>query len=228
MILAALLLVRPLQADVPVDPGAGEARQWLVRELAKPEYLSAQPTWFDRLSAAFASWLASLAQGDLGAAGLPLLIGLLAIVAGAILAAFLLVGAPRRRRRSSLVTAIFDQTDDRDAAALRRAAETAARSGDWSTAIQELFRAIARSLEERTLVDTSPGTTARGLATRAARHFPSLSEPLRAAASSFDAVRYLGHAGSASAYAQLAALDQALSGARPLAGETATTEPALR
>ena len=53
-------------AAVPVDPDADQARRWIVAELSKPEYQAAQPTLFDRVSAAFWDWLTSL---DLSGAG---------------------------------------------------------------------------------------------------------------------------------------------------------------
>ncbi len=61
--------------------------------------------------------------------------------------------AVRRRRRARL----------RDPA---RARPRAAEAGDFATAIAEMFRALARGLSERTIVMTSPGTTAHGFARR--------------------------------------------------------------
>ena len=46
--------------EVPVDPDAPEARDWLVRELANPEYEAARPTWFDLLAQRVVEWFESL------------------------------------------------------------------------------------------------------------------------------------------------------------------------
>jgi hypothetical protein len=98
---------------------------------------------------------------------------------------------------------------------LRRAAERAAASGDFATAIAEAFRAIARGLSERTVLTTFPGTTADGFARQAAASFPESADALRAAADSFDGVRYLGAPGSDAEWLSIAALERELRSARP-------------
>ena len=202
-------------ADVPVDPDGDQAREWIVQELAKPEYLAAQPTWFDRLSEAFWNWLNSLDLSGGGAAQAPLLVILIVAVAGAIIAAFLIFGVPRLRHRSAAVGSLFGEHETRTADALRAAAELAAKNGDWAVAIEELFRSIARRLAERTIVPTSPGTTARAFARNAGGVFPAFGERLVASGALFDRVRYLGEAGSETEFAELAALERELRLARP-------------
>lgn len=71
-----------LAADVPVQPGADEARRWLVEELAKPEYRT-DPSLLQR----FLDWLADLFDGatgiDLGGpATAALVVAGVALVAG--------------------------------------------------------------------------------------------------------------------------------------------------
>jgi hypothetical protein len=201
--------------SVPVDPDAEEARRWLIEELAKPDYRAAQPTWFDRLAAAVRDWFESLSFGSVdGPPGLGALLVVLAVLA-ALVVAFLVFGLPRFGRKSAVTGDLFGQHDDRDAAAIRRAAETAAAAGDFELAIAEMFRSTARGLAERTVVTTSPGTTAHDFAVRAATAFPDFAEALSAAATSFDGVRYLGRAGSPDEYAALAALERGLRAARP-------------
>ena len=53
------------------------------------------------------------------------------------------------------------------------------------------FRAVARSLGERGILTTSPGTTAHAFGERASAVFPGHAAGLRDAARAFDAVRYL-------------------------------------
>jgi hypothetical protein len=205
-----------LLAGVPVDPDAPEARQWLQDELSKQEYVAAQPTWFDRLSGAIGDWLASLSFGSAGApGGLGTLIVVLLVVV-VLVVAFLVFGLPRLNRRSSVSGSLFGENDDRDAAAMRRAAESAAAQGDYSLAVAELFRSIARGLAERTVLTTSPGTTARNFAARAGAAFTASAEALAVAAIDFDDVRYLGHEGTRSQYDRLAALETELRTARPV------------
>jgi hypothetical protein len=207
-----------LPTDVPVDPDSPEARRWLLEELSKPAYQSAQPSPFDQLVQPIQDWINSLING-LGSVRIPGIGNLLGIVVIAIVivllvVAFLVFGLPRISRRSSVGGALFAEHDTRDAATMRRDADRAAASGDYTAAIAELFRALARSLDERTLVSTFPGSTASDLATRAGQVFPDAASRLRRAAASFDGVRYLGTPGTAAEWEQLVALERELRTAR--------------
>lgn len=203
-----------LPFDVPVDPGAAEARRWIVDELARPEYRAAQPTWFDRLSTAFWDWLTSLKIGDGIAVQAPILIIAALVLIAAVVGAFVVFGPARINRRSSVSGALFGDDDERDAAGIRRAAADAASRADWTVAIEEIFRAIARDLAERTILSVSPGTTARDFAVRAGALLPPFSDRLGAAAAAFDEVRYLDRAGTEAAYLAAAALERELRAAR--------------
>ena len=201
--------------EVPVDPDADEAREWLVRELSKPSYREAEPSWFDRLVSGFWDWLTGLFGN--GVDGSPSLIWalVLLVLIGALVAAYFIFGPPRVNRRSTVTGAIFGDDDGRDAAAIRRAAERAAALGDWALAIEEMFRSVARGLSERSILTTSPGTTATGFAARARDLFPGLDGPLTASAASFDGVRYLDRPGSESEYVEVAELERTLRSSKP-------------
>lgn len=203
-----------LPFEVPVDPSSGQGRQWVVAELSKPEYRAAQPTWFDRLSSDFQRWLESLRIQSNGLTQAPILLIVAAIVIAAIVAAYFVFGPPRLNRRST-IGALFGEGDVRDAAAMRRAAEDAGRRGEYTAAIEEMFRSVARGLAERTVVTVDPGTTATGFARQATAAFPGLAEELTAAASAFDRVRYLGIAGTEEGWREVAALERSLRDARP-------------
>lgn len=210
-----LTFLAPFADGVPVDPDAPEARDWLIEELSKPEYQRAKPSLVDQLVSAFWDWVQSL---QLGTVEGPPAFGLLTVVIVLVVAgivAFLVFGVPRLSRRSSAAGALFGDEDDRNAAAMRRAALAAASAGDHQLAIVEMFRAIARGLAERTIVSTSPGTTAHDFAQRAAQVFPQHGDALAEAARSFDDVRYLGGIGSAAAFDQIASLERALHTAKP-------------
>jgi len=209
-------------SGAPISPDAPTGRDWLARELAKPEYVQAKPTWFDLLAKAFADWLNSLNfAGANGPSGFG--IGLIVVVViVAIVIAFLIFGVPRLNRRSADTGALFGTDDERTSAQMRDSALSAALRGDFSFAIAELFRSIARGLGERTIVTTSPGTTAREFARTAATAFPELAAQFSAAATSFDDVRYLGLAGSREQYEQLVELEQAVRRSR---AEFATAAP---
>jgi hypothetical protein len=203
-----------------VDPDSAEAQRWVIQELSKPEYRAAQPTWFDRASKAFLDWLQSLKiDSGPGVQG-PILVLALIVIVAALIAAFLIFGAPRLNRRSAASGILFGDDDARDAAAMRRAAEDAAARSDWVIAIEEIFRSIARGLAERTLVTVSPGTTARDFAARAGIVLPGFAERLSTAASAFDDVRYLGREGTETAYTDAARLEKDLRALRPAVQST--------
>jgi len=204
-----------IPVDVPVDPAPPEARDWLINELSKPAYQAAKPTFFDQVAKAIQDWINSLQFGD--AEGTPVFgIGVIVvIVAAALVVAFLIFGLPRLNRRSAVAGVLFGDDDTRSAARMRQDAAAAASRGDYSTGVMELFRSIARGLAERTLVTTTPGTTARGFAARAGTVLPTVVARLLAAAVDFDDVRYLGRAGTQQQYDTLAALESDLRSLRP-------------
>ena len=219
MTLSLLGVLAGAVADVPVDPDGDQARRWILEELSKAEYQAAKPTWWDLLSKAFWDWFNSL---DLSGAGIlqgPLLVFLIILIGAAIVVAFVIFGRPRRNRRS-LAGALFGEDESRTAEQLRRAASAAASSGDWALAIEELFRALARGVDERVLVATVPGTTASGFARLASAVFPGHADRLASGAAAFDGVRYLGEPGTEEDYRALVALEGELRTARP-----ATVEP---
>jgi len=204
---------------IPVDPDAPEAQQWLRDELAKAPYQAAQPTWFDRLSAAIFDWFNSLTFSGDGGNGWLAIVGSLIGVA-VVVAALLIFGLPRRaRRRRQQADGLFAEDDRRTAAQLRRSAAAAAADGDWALASAEAFRAIAKGLAERTIVRPTPGTTAHTVAELASVAFPAEQDRLRQGASLFESVRYLGGAGTESGYRALLELDTDLQATRPRISE---------
>lgn len=211
--------------DIPVDPDAPVAQQWLVDELSKPVYQTAKPTLFDTVAKTISDWLDSLQVGTVQ--GPPALaIGfVIALVAIGLVVAFLVFGVPRLNRSSTVAGSLFGEDDARDAARMRQAADAAARAGDYSTAVIEMFRSIARGLAERTIVSTTPGTTAKDFATRAGVAFPALAAHLVDSSTAFDDVRYLGREGTAQQYESIADLERDLRSTRPL---LETTVPALQ
>jgi len=202
-----------LPADVPVDPDQPEAQRWLIEELAKSPYQSAKPGLGDQLVKQITDWINSLIDG-LGSLQVPGAGSLLNLIILLAVIAFLIFGLPRLNRRSAVTGELFGDDDVRDAAALRRDADRAAAAGDYTTAIEELFRALARNLDERTLVRFFPGSTARDVAVRAGAMFPDAAERLLDAARGFDSVRYLDAIGTVDQWQRLVALERELRTAR--------------
>lgn len=212
-LLPAAVLARLTDAP-PLNPDGATAQQWLRHELAKPEYQAAKPTWFDRLAQQIADWFNSLGSNVSGNAGW-ILAGIgIAVIAAILIGAFVVFGLPRLRRRP-VASVVFDEDDGRSIADLRRDAAGAADDGRYEEAVRDLFRALARSLGERTIVLLLPGTTAQELAIDASRALPSFAERLHRAAVLFDGVRYLGRGASADDYRTLVALDHDLGRAAP-------------
>lgn len=205
---------RNRRVDVPIDPDQPEARKLLEDELARPEYQAAKPSWWDEMIGNIVEWFAELQPGATGGPPVAGLTVTLLVVAGLVIVAFLLFGLPRINRRSRVTGSLFGEDDARTAAQMRASAEEAAARGDYVTAIAEMYRSIARGLAERTVLTTSPGTTAHDFAARGGTAFPDSAEALVAAARAFDEVRYLGRAGSAQQFADVAQLERVLRTAR--------------
>lgn len=209
---------------VPVDPSAPDARQWLITELGKPEYAAARPSWLDRAAQSVLDWLSSLvvpSGGNLGGL-LPALALVIAVTL--IVAAFIVFGRPRLARKTSVEqVALFGSDDRRSSEQLRASAAAAADSGDYRTALEELYRALARRQSERTVVRLTPGTTAHEFATRASASYPSHAAALGAAARTFDSVRYLGGEATRGSYLQLVALEAELRDRAPAARQPVGT-----
>jgi hypothetical protein len=206
-------------AFVPLEPDGEEARDWLIGELAKPPYQAARPTLFDTVAQAIRDWFVELFTSGDGSVPdiVPVLI---VIVLIAVLgAAFLLFGLPRLNRRGTPLGTLFGEDDPRSADALRQSAAAAATRGDFTLAIEDLYRSLARGLAERTVVRSTPGTTARDFARRAGDAFPAHAVALSDGAMAFDGVRYLGRDGTREQYERLAELEGALRRERPAALE---------
>ncbi len=197
------------QGDVFV-PDGDEARRWAEEELSNPRYADAKPTWFDLMARDIGRFIADLFSSENGAdVGPAALIIVSVVIAAALIAALIIWGRPRdsravRRSRGDLL----GESDDRTAAQLRSDAERSARAGDWDTATILRFRALARGLIERDLIDPAPGATAQAIAREAAAAFPAEATALREAAVAFDDVRYLGRPSDADRYGALAATDE--------------------
>lgn len=204
----------------PLDPTAAHARQQLLDELSKPRYQAARPSVVDLAGTKIENWLNHLLAQLFGGApsgGTALVVVVLVIILiAAVVVGLLVFGLPRRGRRSRGERSLFGEDDDRDAAALLRSAEAAAAAGDFTTAVEEGFRSIARTLAERAVVTTFPGTTARGFAVSAATAFPTLASRLGDCADAFDAVRYLGRSGTAAQWSAVSELERALRQSRPV------------
>jgi hypothetical protein len=207
--------------DVPVDPDDEQARRWLEDELGRgdePYQPPEPPGWWQD----FLEWLRQLLQG--GGAETPTpgfetgqavgIVVIVILIAAILAVAFVIFGLPRLRKRSKVTGDLFGEDDDRSAAQLRTAAQQAADAGDYTAAVVELFRSLARDLAERGIVVTFPGTTARDFSRRTGLVFPPTADRLADAAVVFDDLRYLGGIGTREQWQRMSALDADLRAAR--------------
>lgn len=197
--------------------GRDTARELSRRELRKPIYHRDEPSFVERALRRLSDWVHSLldrlsgthAGGSGGWTMLILLFVILVLVGAAV---WWRVGRPRRNaaERTGLLEGRPTTADDHSDQAERHAA-----AGEWALAIRERMRAIARSLEERTILQPRPGRTADELAREAAEALPAHAEDLAASVRVFDDVWYGGRQGDAEGYRRITELDRRLRSARP-------------
>ncbi|MER6828416.1 DUF4129 domain-containing protein [Streptosporangium sp. NPDC000563] len=197
----------------PVDIGREEARRQAIQELLRSEY--AKESLLDRVWRNINQFLGDLLdQESMGTVGsLAARAALLVIVIG-IVVALLLVARRTAGGGGTREGGIFG--DRRlSAAEHREAAERLAAEARWAEAVRERLRAVARDLEDRVIIDHTPGRTADELAVEAGRALPALASELAAAARVFDDVTYGEVPGTPEAYGIMRDLDEHLRTARP-------------
>ncbi|MFF5209356.1 DUF4129 domain-containing protein [Streptosporangium sp. NPDC000396] len=197
----------------PIDLGRDEAQREAARELLKAEY--AKESLVDRAMRALNQFLGDLLDPEsVGVVGsVAARIVLVAIVI-AVVGAVAVIALRTTRGGTARQEGIFGDRR-RTAAEHRDTAERLAAEGRWAEAIRERLRAVARDLEDRVIVDSTPGRTADELATEAGRALPGFAAELTAAAKVFDDVTYGEVPGTSDAYEVLRSLDERLRTARP-------------
>ena len=207
--------------DVPVDPDDEQARRWLEEELGRgdadyeppstPGWLQDLLDWLRDLFGSSGPEVPSTGADTGGAVGIIIAV---VVVVAALGVAFAIFGLPRLRRRSAVTGDLFGEDDDRSSRQIRSAAQQAADAGDFTSAVVEVFRSLARDLAERGIVTVFPGTTAREFGRRAGEVFREAATRLDDAAEVFDGVRYLGRAGTEEEWWRMSELAGELRAAR--------------
>ncbi|MEC4019616.1 DUF4129 domain-containing protein [Streptomyces sp. H27-D2] len=200
--------------EVPVTVPRVPAHEAAERELSESKYHESDPGLFQRALDWFWKRVGDLLGSAAGATPGGW-VGLLVVA----LVVVLLVVAVRLRlgplsRNPDVSGALFD-AGPRSAAEHRAAADRHAADHRWTEAVQERMRAIVRSLEERALLDRSPGRTADEAAAEAGRTLPEHAGQLHAAARSFDDVTYGGRPAGERIHARLRDLDTDLRRSNP-------------
>jgi hypothetical protein len=205
-----------------IDIDRDAAHEAAQRELGKPIYPKASLTerlmnWIDELLYKLADASSSVPGGWLT---LSVLLILLAI---AIVVAVRIARRTMRTNRGGEYALFGDH--ELSAAEHRATAEQYAAASNWSAAIRHRLRAVARQLEENSVLDSVPGRTATELARDAGRAIPNLAAELNRAAEAFNDVTYGERPGTESAYRMIADLDDHLR-SRTSAPDATAAEPA--
>lgn len=194
-----------------LDPTPAEARDWLEQELHRSDY---QSPWLESAIRWVLDQLRRLLDGAGHVAGLsPLITVLVALVVIALLAWVL----PKVRRESVVARTGGAVLEDLTITArtYRDLAAKAFRDGRYDDAILDGFRAIAKDMSDRTLLDDAPGRTAHEVSLALAQPFPDHADRLVRAADVFDSVRYGHRQASAEQFGEVQHLDAELVRARP-------------
>ena len=190
-----------------IDIDRDAAHEAAQHELAKPIYPKASlierlTDWIDELLTKL------IVQGSSVPGGWFTISVLLILLAIAVVVAVRIARRTMRTNRGGGY-ALFGE-HELSAAEHRATAEQYAAAGNWSAAIRHRLRAVARQLEESTVLDPVPGRTATELARDAGRAIPHLAAELARAAEAFNDVTYGERPGTESAYRMIADLDDHL------------------
>jgi hypothetical protein len=190
-----------------IDIDRDAAHEAAQHELAKPIYPKASlierlMDWIDELLTKL------IVQGSSVPGGWFTISVLLILLAIAVVVAVRIARSTMRTNRGDGY-ALFGE-HELSAAEHRATAEQYAAVGNWSAAIRHRLRAVARQLEESTVLDPVPGRTATELARDAGRAIPHLAAELARAAEAFNDVTYGERPGTESAYRMIADLDDHL------------------
>lgn len=195
-----------------LTPSPPEARSWLRQELSGPDY---QGSWLD----AVIRWVVDQARKILDGAGhlaglSPVITVLIALVVIALLGWVV----PRVRREPGVTAPGGAVLQDATITArrYRELALRAVQDGRYDDAVLDGFRAVAKDMSDRSLLDDAPGRTAHEVSLALAKPFPDHADRLARAADLFDSVRYGHRRAGAPQAGQILELDADLVSSRPL------------
>jgi Domain of unknown function (DUF4129) len=195
-----------------LDPTPDQARDWLEQELKRADY---QEAWLGSVLRWIVDHVRALLDGAGNLAGVsPVITVLVALVVVALLAWVL----PRVRRESAADAsdgAVLEDLTITSRTYRDRAAQAFA-DGRYDDAVLDGFRAIAKDMSDRTLLDDAPGRTAHEVSLALAPPFPDHADRLAQAANMFDAVRYGHRSATAEQAGEVQRLDTELVRTRPV------------
>lgn len=194
-----------------LSPTPPQAREWLRQELQGPEYRS---PWLDSVLRWITDVLSRVVDGARNLAGLsPLITALIALS----VIAFLVWVLPRVRREPVVSASTGAVLEDLTITSrhYRELASRSLREGRFDDAVLDGFRAIARDMSDRRVLDDAPGRTAHEVSLALASPFPGHADRLAGAADLFDSVRYGHRRANEQQATQIHRLDSELATTRP-------------
>ncbi len=197
-----------------LDPTPAQGRNWLEQELHRSDYqspwLESVIRWVVDHIRSFLDGASTLANGGLS----PIITALVALITIALLVWVL----PRVRREPAVARTGGAVLEDLRITAdtYRDLAAGALRDGRFDDAVLDGFRAIAKDMSDRTLLDDAPGRTAHEVSVVLALPFPGHADRLARAADVFDTVRYGHRRATAGQAGEIQRLDAELGKARPV------------
>ena len=190
-----------------IDIDRDAAHEAAQHELAKPIYPKASLT--DRILDWLNEMLYRLMEASASVPGGWLTLTVLGVLLTVAIAVAIRIARRTMRTNRGGEYALFGE-HELSAAEHRATAEQFAAQGNWSAAIRHRLRAVARQLEESSVLDPVPGRTATELARDAGRAIPALATELARAAEAFNDVTYGEVPGTEAAYRMIVELDNHL------------------
>ena len=197
-----------------LDPSPPEARDWLEQELHGSNY---QDPWLDSVIRWIVEHVRTLFDSASNLANSAVSTVITVLVALVVIALLVWV-LPKVRRESGVARSDGAVLEDMTITPriYRDRAARAFKEGRYDDAALDGFRAIAKDMSDRTLLDDAPGRTAHEVSLALAQPFPDHADRLARAADTFDCVRYGHRLATADQAGEVQRLDAELVKTRPV------------